>query len=201
MRFQPVVFRPLFGRALTITMVVLAAAGLGGFLVTGDLDGLVRYGWWLVLMAYGTAALFWWPHVAVREDAVVVRNPFVTWQVPWPGIQLIDTKWALTLRAGGRRIEAWAAPSGSRWTPMTLGRDDLRVTESAHVAGAIRPGDALNTDSGAAANVIRRHWEELRDDDLLRPDAPDAQPRRTVHALHLVLLLVLVAACAASLLA
>ena len=199
MRFQPAVFRPLFGRVLTVVMTVLAAAGLMGFVVTGDLEGLVRYGWWLGLMAYGTAVLFWLPRVDVREEAVVVRNPFVTWELPWTGIQLIDTKWALTLRAGGRRIEAWAAPAGSRWTPMTLGRDDLRVSESAHVAGSIRPGDALNTDSGAAANVIRRHWEQLRDDGLLRPEAPEAQPRRTLHVVELAVLGGLVALCAASL--
>lgn len=199
MRFQPAVFRPLFGRVLTVVMTVLAIAGLMGFVVTGDFEGLARYGWWLALMAYGTAVLFWLPRVDVREEAVVVRNPFVTWELPWPGIQLIDTKWALTLRAGGRRIEAWAAPAGSRWTPMTLGRDDLRVTESARVAGSIRPGDALNTESGAAANVIRRHWEELRDDGLLRPEAPDAQPRRTVHALEIGVVLGLAALCVAGL--
>lgn len=196
MRFQPVVFRPLFGRVLTVVMTVLAAAGLGGFVLTGDLDGLVRYGWWLVLMAYGTAVLFWSPRVDVRDEEVEVRNPFVTWHVPWAGIEFIDTKWALTLRAGGRRIEAWAAPAGSRWTPMTLGRDDLRVSESARVAGAIRPGDALNTDSGAAANVIRRHWEELRDDGLLTPAAPEAQPRREAHRATIGTLLVLVGLCA-----
>lgn len=199
MRFQPAVFRPLFGRVLTVVMTVLALAGLGGFVVTGDFDGLVRYGWWLGLMAYGTAVLFWMPRVDVREDAVEVRNPFVSWILPWEGIQLIDTKWALTLRAGGKRIEAWAAPAGSRWTPMTLGRDDLRVSESAHVAGSIRPGDALNTDSGAAANVIRRHWEELRDDGLLRPEAPEAQPRRAVHVLEIGVVLALVALCIAGL--
>lgn len=199
MRFQPAVFRPLFGRVLTVIMTVLAAAGLVGFVATGDYAGLVRYGWWLGLMAFGTAVLFWLPRVEAHEEAVVVRNPFVTWELPWQGIQLIDTKWALTLRAGGRRIEAWAAPDGSRWTPMTVGRDDLRVSESAHVAGSIRPGDALNTDSGAAANVIRRHWEELRDDGLLRPEAPEAQPRRTVHVLELSVLAGLVALCAASL--
>ena len=196
MRFQPAVFRPLFARVLTVIMTALAGAGLVGFIVTQDFDGLARYGWWLGLMAFGTAVLFWLPRVDVREEAVVVRNPFVTWELPWAGIQLIDTKWALTLRAGGRRIEAWAAPAGSRWTPMTLGRDDLRVSESARVAGAIRPGDALNTDSGAAANVIRRHWEELRDDGLLTPAAPEAQPRREAHRATIGTLLVLVGLCA-----
>lgn len=199
MRFQPTVFRPLFGRVLTVVMTALAGAGLMGFIVTQDFDGLARYGWWLGLMAYGTAVLFWLPRVDVREEAVVVRNPFVTWELPWTGIQLIDTKWALTLRAGGRRIEAWAAPAGSRWTHMTLGRDDLRVTESARVAGAIRPGDALNTESGAAANLIRRHWEELRDDGLLRPEAPESQPRRTVHAVQLSVVTGLVVLCAVGL--
>jgi hypothetical protein len=195
MRFQPTVFRPTFGRVLTVVMTALAAAGVIGFVVTGDFAGLARSGWWLLLMAYGTAVLFWFPRVDLGVEEVEVRNPFVTWHVPWTAIQLIDTKWALTIRAGGRRIEAWAAPAGSRWTPMTLGRDDLRVSESAHVAGSIRPGDALNTDSGAAANVMRRHWEELRDDGLLRPEDPASQPRRTVHTGEIAAVAGLIALC------
>ena len=167
MRFQPARFRPVFGRVLTIVIAVIALGALIGFIVAGDIGGLLRSGWWLILLATATWAMFWRPEVEVLEHEVTVRNPLSTWHVPWPAIERIDTKWALTLYTPSGRIEAWAAPSSGRFTVFTLGPEDTRVTETARLAGSIRPGDTLSSESGAAANHIRRHWELLRDDGLL----------------------------------
>ena len=167
MRFQPARFRPVFGRVLTIVIAVIALGALIGFIVAGDIGGLLRSGWWLIVLATATWAMFWRPEVEVLEHEVTVRNPLSTWHVPWPAIERIDTKWALTLYTPSGRIEAWAAPSSGRFTVFTLGPEDTRVTETARLAGSIRPGDTLSSESGAAANHIRRHWELLRDDGLL----------------------------------
>ena len=167
MRFQPARFRPAFGRVLTIVIAVIALGALIGFIVAADIGGLLRSGWWLILLAAVTWAMFWRPEVEVLENEVTVRNPLSTWHVPWPAIERIDTKWALTLYTPSGRIEAWAAPSSGRFTVFTLGPEDTRVTETARLAGSIRPGDTLSSESGAAANHIRRHWELLRDDGLL----------------------------------
>ena len=167
MRFQPARFRPVFGRVLTIVIAVIALGALIGFIVAGDIGGLLRSGWWLILLATATWAMFWRPEVEVLEHEVTVRNPLSTWHVPWPAIERIDTKWALTLYTPSGRIEAWAAPSSGRFTVFTLGPEDTRVTETARLSGSIRPGDTLSSESGAAANHIRRHWELLRDDGLL----------------------------------
>lgn len=188
MRFQPASFRPAFGRILTVVIAAIAAGALIGFLVAGDLAGLLRSGWWLVLMAALVWALYWMPEVDVREYAVIVRNPLSTWTVPWPAIQRIDTKWALTLYTERGRIEAWAAPASGRYTVFTMGPDDARVSESARLAGSIRPGDTLSSESGAAANHIRRHWEQLRDDGLLDAGVEPGALRRTPNVRAIVLL-------------
>lgn len=195
MRFQPASFRPAFGRVLTVTMAIIALGALMGFVVAGDVAGLLRFGWWLVLLAALAWALYWMPEVDVQEHEVIVRNPLSTWHVPWPAIQRIDTKWALTLYTPRGRIEAWAAPASGRFTVFSIGPDDTRVSESARLAGSIRPGDALSSDSGAAANHIRRHWEELRDDGLLDGPIEPGTLRREPHVRTLVLLGVLVALC------
>lgn len=188
MRFQPASFRPAFGRALTVVVLAIAASGFVGFAVTGDLEGLLRYGSWLLLLGALGPLLFWMPRVDVQEHEITIRNPFSTWHIAWHAIQIIDTKYALTLTTPKARIEAWAAPASGRFTAFTLGPDDTKVSESARVAGTIRPGDTLNSESGAAANSIRRHWEQLRDDGLLdRPfDAGDV--RREWHSRTLIAL-------------
>jgi len=181
MRFQPASFRPAFGRVLTILIVAIAAASLAGFVVVGDLEGLLRYGAWFAVLAVLAVVLFWLPRIDVLEHGVVVRNPLSTWHVPWPAIQIVDTKYALTITTPLKRIEAWAAPASGRFTVFRLGPDDTRVSESARVAGSIRPGDTLSSESGAAANHIRRHWELLRDDGLLDGALEPGSLRRTWH--------------------
>ena len=201
MRFRPARFSPAFGRVLTIAMTIIALAALVGFGAAGDFAGLLRYGWWLVLLAALAWALYWRPAVDVQEHEVTVRSPLSTWHVPWPAIQRIDTKWALTLYTPRGRIEAWAAPASGRYTVFSLGPDDTRVSESARLAGSIRPGDSLSSESGAAANHIRRHWEELRDDGLLDGPIAPGTLRREYNPRTIALLAVLVIAGVIGLLA
>lgn len=169
-----------------MVVALIAASALSGYLFAGDLEGLVRYGWWYVLGAAAVVAMYWSPSVQVTEDEVTVHNPLATWHVPWGAIQRIDTKFALTLFTERARIEAWAAPASGRYTIFRLGPDDTKVSESAKVAGAIRPGDSLASESGQAADYIRRHWELLRDDGLL-----DADTRAVTRDWHVVTLLAL----------
>jgi len=193
MRFQPAQFRPAFGRTLTVVVGIIALIGLFGLVVGDDLESLLRFGAWFVLLMAVTIALYWIPVVEVLEHEVLVRNPLSTWHVPWPDIQRIDTKWALTLYTRSVRIEAWAAPSSGRYTVFTLSPGDTKVSESARLAGSIRPGDTLSSESGAAANHIRRHWEQLRDDGLLDNPVEVGALRRDWHPRTIVLLAALAA--------
>lgn len=193
MRFQPASFRPVFGRVLTIVVALIALGGVIGLAAGGDTAALVRSAGWLALLGAVTWALFWMPSVEVLEHEVTIRNPLSTWHVPWTAIERIDTKWALTLFTPRGRIEAWSAPASGRFTVFTLAPDDTRVSETARLAGTIRPGDTLSSESGAAANVIRRHWEQLRDDGQLDGPVEPGSLRRELNVRTIAVLASLLA--------
>lgn len=180
MRFAPTTFRPAFGRVLSIIVAVIAASGLGGLIVAGD-AGLLRYGWGMLLLAAITFALFWLPSLSVAEHEVTVRNVFHTVHVPWPSIQRIDTKFALTLYTTRGKVTAWASPAPNRYATQAANSADARL--AARVSGTSpRPGDLPTTASGAAALVIRTHWDDLREDGLLdNPVLKAGAFRRDVH--------------------
>jgi Bacterial PH domain len=201
MVFRPTKFKPAFGRVLTVIITVAAAAALVGFVVTGDWDGLRRFGALPLFLIALVWALFWAPELRIEEHAVIVRNVLQTHHIPWSAIQRIDTKYALTLYTAERRIDVWAAPAPSRYSVANLTEEEARrVTESARAAaGSIRPGDALSSASGAAAHVIRLHWEQLRDDGAFDVGAPHTV-RSEWHVVTAVVLGVLAALSLAGLL-
>lgn len=200
MRFAPTRFRPAFGRVLSILTAVIAAAGLGGFAVSGDWSGLLRYGWGLLLIAAIAVAAFWFPRVDVAEHEVTVVNVFSTVHVPWPAIQRVDTQYALTLELPeGRKVTAWASPAPSRYSAqVSATRETRRAARDG--ATSVRPGDLLDTPSGAAAFVIRSHWEQLRDEGRLDLGIDATALRREIHWPAIVVLGVLAVATALGLL-
>jgi hypothetical protein len=164
--FRPVRYRPLFGRILTIVVTAFGAVAVGGLVVQGSALDVLRYGAPTALVVLLCWALFWLPELRVEEHAVIVRNILRTHHIPWPAIERIDTKYALTLYTAERRITVWVAPAPSRVVVPHITRNEARfVPESAKAAeGSVRPGDIPTTESGAAARAIRVRWEQLRDD-------------------------------------
>lgn len=158
------VFRPTFGRVLSVavwliclvTVVLTAPNGVGQ--VLAELP-------WLLLASGAVWALFWNPRVVVDDGGVHVVNVLRTFDIPWPAIQQVDTKWALTLVTAYGRITAWAAPApgglaGSR-RMIRSRRED--IPQSARGPGnTVRPADLPGTASGSAATAVRHRWEELR---------------------------------------
>jgi hypothetical protein len=188
MRFAQTTFRPAFGRVLSIIVVAIAAAGVAGFVATGDWGGLLHFGWGLALMAVTAFALFWLPSLVVAEHEITVRNVFSTVHVPWPAILSLDTKYALTLYTPLGKVTAWASPAPNRYAGQVSASADARLP-GAGLGGSIRPGDLLSTASGAAAYVIRSHWEQLRDDGHLdNPVIERGAFRRDIHWVTVCLL-------------
>lgn len=168
MAYQRAVFRSSFGRVITVVIAILMALALASVLLADDPASSLWVLPWPVLGAAVTWAFMWRPVVEIDRGGVRVRNPFTDWTVPWGAIRRIDTKWALELTLADRRLTAWAAPAPSRYGIAQVTKDDIRLArESSTVGGAIRPGDAVHSVSGAAAHVTRSHWEELRDEGLL----------------------------------
>ncbi|MWB98130.1 hypothetical protein GB864_06160, partial [Agromyces sp. MMS17-SY077] len=79
----------------------------------------------------------------------------------------------------------------------SISRDRVQhLPETAQrAAGAVRPGEAVGTPSGDAANLVRRRWEQLRDEGLLEAGAEPGSVRRTWHVATIAVLAVLVTAC------
>lgn len=192
MRFVATRFRPTFGRVLTVTTWLIVAGGLAGLVIAGDLEALARYSWPMLLVATLAVALFWLPSLFVDEKQIVVRNVFSTVHVPWAAIQRIDTQYALTLYTATGTVSVWASPAPNRYAAQLSARQDASLPGRTE-GGSIRPGDLLNTESGAAAYVIRTHWNELLEDGLI-DDAASARIRREPHVVTIVVLTVLVVA-------
>jgi len=106
-------YRPSFGRGLAIAVLGIAALGFIISLVSNPLASL-RYLPILALVVTLVWAAFWWPAVIVTPAGVTIKNILRTIELPWPAIQAIDTRYALTLQTAYGQYSAWAAPAPGR---------------------------------------------------------------------------------------
>lgn len=161
---KPAVLRPASGRVITIGFGVLCALWLGGLTAEYGIATGLRVAPWFGLLTWGAWAALWRPCVGVDDGGVTLVNVFRTVTLPWPSIQMIDTKWTLALVTPYGTYHAWAAPApGSRGAVRADEHEARHLPQSTFGPGGIRPGDVPSTASGQAAWVIRDHWEDLRD--------------------------------------
>ena len=133
-------------------IVILVGEGLAVALVS--LPGVS-------LIAATALLLFWFPRVEVGDEGVRIVNVFREHHIGWGAIKLIDTRWALAIVTEKGKITAWGAPAPGRHSSIFASRDQgQHLPESTYIAGTVRPGDLVTSDSGAAAAHIRRLWEE-----------------------------------------
>jgi hypothetical protein len=148
------------GRVLAgVTAAVLVGAAAAS-LVPFEIGTALRL---VAIVGFATAGLyaaFWRPSLEVRDDGVVVRNPLADYEIEWGAITRIDTKWGLSLHTVRRTVSVWAAPAPGRHAALTAAREQgLHLPESTYLAGTVRPGDLVTSESGGAAAVVRREWE------------------------------------------
>ncbi|MBO1267340.1 PH domain-containing protein [Arthrobacter cavernae] len=136
-----------FGVVVTVT-----AAGPAALAGTAPLLLVAFFGW----------LLFWRPAVVVHDAGVTLENPYRTIDVPWEALVQVDTRYALTLMTPGRKYPAWAAPAPGIWGGRNARPEHLKgLPETSYGPGSsVRPGDLKNTDSGAAALMVRARWQE-----------------------------------------
>jgi hypothetical protein len=187
---EPVIFRSRFGQVLTVVMIGLAVLVIVLMIVQGTGQYVLRFGWSAVLVAFATWALYWAPSVTVSDGGITVRNVLRTIELPWPAIGAVDTKYALTLITTYGKYTAWAAPAPGRHATLSARGDVKHLPSSTYVNGTIRPGDDLRTDSGQAALIVRRRWEDLRDGGFL--DDARLERERPVIQWHWITIGVLV---------
>lgn len=151
------VFRPPVGVGVSMLWVVVTGCWCVAAVASGWLSLLVQ----LPAMVLAGALVFATctrPLVAVGPDGVLLRNVVRDVQVPWGALESVETRYALTLTAGGRRFAAWAAPASSRFSTTRTTPGDLRSAAWDDADGPIPASATLRNDSGAAAALIRRSW-------------------------------------------
>lgn len=193
---QTVTYQPGSARGMTIGVAVVAAVALA-MTALDDMGAALRYLPTFLVVPAAVWAFYGRPAVIISDGGVALRNVLRTVELPWPAIQRIETKYALTLETAYGPYNAWAAPVPGR----TLASNRTHITmrhqpESAYAAGGLRPGDLEGSPSGDASAYIRRRWEALRDAGHL--DDPRLERQRPVVRWHPGPLLLVAALAAAS---
>lgn len=159
--FYEETFRPAFGRVLAGALMIICAVS-GVSVIGAGADAVWQVWPWLALVGFGAWALYWRPLVEVNAGGVRVVNVFRTIEVPWPAITEIETQWALTLVTTLGTVRAWAAPAPGRQVLRRSQAEDLRLGGTAK-GDMVRPSDLPQTESGAAALVVRQRWLRIRE--------------------------------------
>lgn len=181
------------GKVLCLVLSSLVALGLINTVFLAPTPANFESIAFSALLIYLVWLLFWQPHIEVSEQGVIIVNLLRTHQIPWGQIVRIDTRWALEIFTEKRKYTAWSAPAPGRHTSMLASRDQgEHLPKSSYVAGTVRPGDLVNTDSGSAAARIRALWEQRKD------QLVTAEEQTSWSKGKLIVLLVLLAANAAS---
>jgi hypothetical protein len=154
------VFRSKFGQGLAI--VVWFVLGLALW------QTLAELGFWALIQSLPAALLFsqlaWVfffnPRVSFDDESVTFVNILRSHRIPFSAINRVDTRWALEVYTEGRKYVAWGAPAPGRHTALFATKDQGdHLPESSYLLGTVRPGDLVNTDSGAAAAYLRAKLE------------------------------------------
>lgn len=151
----------------------------------------------LTLIAALVYELLWQPRVTVDDEQVVLDDLFYTVEIPWTTVIGVDTRWALTIMTPTRSYRSSAAPAPGASVRTRVGRD----SNSPQVGrdGSVRKSDALGTDSGDAAHIVRRRWMELVESERVPIGRADLD--RPVVRVHRVAVIAIALLSAASVLA
>lgn len=162
---QSIVYRSTTSRVLAVVIFVGAAAGMLAAVLAEGAPGALTLAPLLALIAGFGWAAYWRPAVVVHEHGVDLVQVLSTVSVPWESIHAVDTRWALTLQTERGNYAAWAAPAPSRYSLYRVTKDENKaLADGAYLDGTIRLGDALSSDSGQAAEIVRRTWQAWRDE-------------------------------------
>jgi len=158
-------FRPRYGRGLATAVLVVAALA---FLISMIMapGSSWRYLPILALVVTVTWAFFWFPAVVVSPAGVELRNVTRTIVIPWPALQSIDTRWALTLHSAVGSHSSWAATSSHGHASFA---DAANARYRADTPGGMQRLGSVgrNSSAGGAAAIVQRRWDELKRAGLL----------------------------------
>ncbi|GAA1445567.1 PH domain-containing protein [Leifsonia poae] len=168
------VFVSRFNRVIAV-LIWAGAAAIAVALVVSVHDQRLLYLVPCALFAFVAWAALWQPRLVVAPEGITVHNVERTIEIPWPALVHVDTKYALTLYTPGHRYSVWSAPAPGTASTLRATRNEVkgRAGRPSVDSEARRPGDLLSTESGQAAEVVRRRWTHLRDTGALEVGVAD----------------------------
>ncbi|KAA9110235.1 PH domain-containing protein [Microbacterium rhizomatis] len=197
----PIVYRSRTSTVIAvIAWVILAASGIATIVTAFDSARAVYALVPLALIALLVYELLWQPRVVVDDDGVVLDDLFHTVSIPWTSVIAVETQWALTIVTPKRRYRSSAAPAPGFIARPHLGRDS--TSPEVGRDGGVRKSDALGTDSGDAAYIVRRRWLDLVEGERIPIGRADTdRPSVRLHSATMIAVVLLAAASVPALLA
>lgn len=200
-RPESLAFRSRTNTVIAVCVWVLCAGGLVAVAVLASgaahrLSAIVPVAF-VAVLAY---ELFYRPRVDVSDEAVVLVDYFRTTSIPWTAVVDVDTRWALTIVTPRRRYRSSAAPAPGPMSRPRMGAESSNPRVGRD--GVVNKSDALGTDSGDAAYVVRARWQDLIEHGRIPIGRADSdRPTVRVHAVVLAATIVLGAASVPALIA
>ena len=158
--YQDVVFRSRLGRTLAIVALIFGVLAVIGFStnqgpIAGGIAGLVA-----VIVFVGLYLSLWRPRLEVRDEGILVVNPFSTHRLEWSEVRSAEMRWALTINTEeGRRISVYAVPRSSQGADAAGMRlDPFKLPDYQAQQQHERQDFSSRADS-AALRVIQSHLE------------------------------------------
>ena len=179
------VFSSRFGKGITLLVWVVLSLALVQVIVELGFWGASRSLPAAALISYLCWLVFYRPRVEFESDLVRLINIFQSVEIPFAAIKRVDTRWALEIHTDSGKHVAWGAPAPGRHTALFASKDQgEHLPESSYVIGTVRPGDLINTDSGAAAAYLRRELEKV--------EFEGGEVRKSVNKTSILVLVILV---------
>lgn len=160
---RPVVLKQASGYWIPLVVwafcayLLIDAVARGAWRVAGE------YAPWLLLIAAVIYALLWRPSLIVHDDSAIIRNPFVSYRLPFADITDVRIGPTVSVRAqdaGGdvRRITSWNAPGAPRRSPRDRAGNERQ--RGGHLPN-VRPGETngqARDDAASDSQVLLERW-------------------------------------------
>lgn len=194
---ERLVFRSRVNLLLAAIAWALCALIAGSLLITGDPE-LMSVALVAACAAFVVWLSYWNPAIVVDDDAVTIINVTRTITVPWAAIVQVDTKYAVTVVTAESRFPATAAPAPGAFGTYLANRDYRHVGKADRQTSgtSMRPSDLSGSDSGRAADMILRRWNDLTEAGRVPAvtESGSTPVAVRVHLAHFAVLAALVAA-------
>ena len=186
-------FRTRSSVPVTVAVALIAAGFAAAQWYSGGPAAFAAAAPLALATAFAGWVVFYKPCVRVDDEGVRVVNPLVRYDVPWPALIEVRTRYAATFVTPHRTVQAFAAPGPGRHAAIVATSADVRgMTVDARKV-AVGLGDIPTSPSGQVATVVRGRWEELSAAGRIPLGEADSTPvTRTVDVRDAVVLACLV---------